>query len=434
MGSLKIVPRRLKGNVNIPPSKSMAHRAVICAALSAGECIISNINLSDDIKATIKGMISLGADINILEGNKIRVIGAFNNENADKIDKNAIIDCNESGSTLRFLVPISLLFDGVRRFVGRGNLGKRPLTTYYEIFDRQGIQYSAIDGELDLRVKGRLQGDDFYVRGDVSSQFISGLMFTLPLLERDSRIIITTELESKGYLDLTIDCMKKFGIEIENNNYKEFIIKGNQRYVARDYTVEGDYSQGAFFLCANAIENQVIIKGLDENSLQGDKEIVDILKRMGSFVGYQGDILVNTCMDGLKPTVVDASQCPDIIPVLTVALALAEGKSTVINAGRLRIKECDRLAAVATELNKLGAKIIEQENGLIIEGVKNFIGEAEVWSWKDHRIAMMLAIAATRCENPIILKDWECVAKSYPHFFEDYNKLGGEVHEWSLGK
>lgn len=431
MADLKIYPSKLKGEVKIPPSKSMAHRAIICAALSDGLCIIENIDYSDDIIATIDAMNSLGAKI-VKHKDYIEVIGAYGSD--EKPQETRIIDCNESGSTLRFLVPISLLFKGSSKFIGRGNLGKRPLTTYYNIFERQGIEYSYEEGNLNLVINGELNPGTFEVEGNVSSQFITGLLFTLPLLKEDSKIIITTEMESKGYIDLTLRAMNDFGVEIINNNYREFIIKGNQKYKARNYRVEGDYSQAAFFLCADSLGNDVLCKDLDLNSLQGDKEVIDILERM-NVVFNANDIGVKGTTNGeLASTVIDGSQCPDIIPVLTSVAALTKGTTEIINAGRLRIKECDRLAAVTSELNKLGAKIIEKEDGLVVTGVEKLQGGVEVWSHKDHRIAMTLAIASTRCEEPIVIKDYECIAKSYPNFFEDFKALGGNVHEWNVGK
>ena len=428
MQGIKINNSKLKGIVKVPPSKSMAHRAIICAALGSGVSTIENIDYSDDINATIDGMISLGASIK-KDGDKLTIIGAFNKE----AKRNAVrtIDCNESGSTLRFLVPVSLLFDGMTKFVGRGNLGKRPLDAYYNIFKEQGVKYSTVDGRLSLLVKGKLDSGEFTLAGNISSQFITGLLFALPLLEGDSKIILTTELESKGYIDLTLACMKDFGIYIENNNYREFIIKGNQGYVSRDYRVEGDYSQGAFYLCADALGSEVEVQDLRKDSLQGDKEIIEILERMGAKFNY-GDKLSCNPSNELVSTVIDGSQCPDIIPVISLVAALSKGTTEIINAGRLRIKECDRLKAVATELNKLGANIEEKEEGLVIHGVQELEGGVEVWSWKDHRIAMTLAIASTRCKNPIIIKDYDCIAKSYPKFFEDYKMLGGAVDEWSL--
>lgn len=435
MGNYKVYPGKLKGEVKIPPSKSMAHRAVICAALSDGLCRVSNIDYSDDIIATIEAMKSLGAVIT-KKDDYLEVVGIKSEQNNiyDSVASERIIDCNESGSTLRFLVPIAALFKGVNKFVGRGNLGKRPLDTYYRIFDEQGIRYLYKEGVLDLRTEGRLKAGEFKVKGNISSQFITGLLFTLPLLDGDSKIVITTEMESKGYIDLTLSAMRDFGIEIINNDYKEFVIKGNQTYVSRDYRVEGDYSQAAFFLCGDALSSEVVVNDLKRDSLQGDKEVIDILERMGVKIENKGAGLIGTINDELKCTVVDGSQCPDIIPVVSLVACLCRGTTEVINAGRLRIKECDRLAAVTSELNKLGAKITEKEDGLIIEGVSKLKGGCTVWSHKDHRIAMTIAIASTVCEEPIIIKDYECVSKSYPEFWNDFKNVGGVFNEWNVGE
>ncbi|MCR4945263.1 MAG: 3-phosphoshikimate 1-carboxyvinyltransferase [Clostridium sp.] len=434
MTYLKINPGKLKGNVKIPPSKSMAHRAVICAALSDGISKISNVEFSDDIIATINAMRALGAVINETEDEHLEVRGINYNNVIPTRDFKRVVDCNESGSTLRFLIPISLAFEGVTRFIGRGNLGKRPLDTFYNIFDKQGIDYTFKEGELDLIVSGLLKADTFEVRGDISSQFITGLLFTLPLLDGDSKIVITTELQSKGYLDLTLSAMKDFGVEVINNNYKEFIIKGNQKYKAREYRVEGDYSQGAFFLVADALGSQVEILDLKEDSLQGDRAVIDVLSKMGVNIETNEGLVSGKADKRLNSLVIDGSQFPDIIPILALAASLAEGRTEIVNAERLRIKECDRLNAVTLELNKLGAKITEKQDGLIIEGVEKLKGGVEVWSHKDHRIAMTLAIASTMCDEPIILKDYECVSKSYPNFFDDFKLVGGTFDEWSLGK
>lgn len=423
MKKVIITPSKLKGSVKIPPSKSMAHRAIICASLSKGESVISNIDFSEDIIATMEGMKSLGANIKV-EKDKLII----NGENILKDSNYKVIDCNESGSTLRFLVPISLIKDNKVNFIGRGNLGKRPLKTYYEIFEEQEIKYSYEEEKLDLNIEGSLKGGEFKVKGNISSQFISGLLFTLPLLKEDSKIIITTELESKGYIDLTLDMIEKFGVTIKNNNYREFLIKGNQSYKPMNYKVEGDYSQAAFYFSAGALGSEINCLDLDLSSYQGDKECIEILEEMGARLIGNKEESLSIIHGNLNGTIIDASQCPDIIPVLTVVAALSKGETRVINGERLRIKECDRLNAICTELNKLGADIKELKDGLIINGVKELIG-GEVYSHKDHRIAMSLAIASTRCKGDVIIREPDCVKKSYPGFWEDFKSLGGILRE-----
>lgn len=433
MENVKITPSNLKGEINIPPSKSLAHRAVICAGLSEGLSKVENIIFSEDIKATIKGMESLGVivediseDTENLERRKLHVKGC----SELKLVKDTI-DCIESGSTIRFLIPLSLLTGGEVTFKGRGKLVSRPLNIYYDIFEKQGISYKTNNGELPLTVKGLLKPDTFYVKGNVSSQFITGLMFTLPFLEGDSKIVMTTELESKGYVDLTLDCLDKFGIKVENKDYKEFVIEGNQKYSNRDYRVEGDFSQAAFWIVAGIIGANIKCKDLNINSLQGDKAILDIVTAMGANLEISEDY-IEVKASKTKGVVIDASECPDLVPILSVLGALSEGTTKIINAERVRIKECDRLNAMATELRKVGADIEETQDGLIITG-KPMLKGGIVDSWNDHRIAMAMAVASIRCEEPVIITDSKAVKKSYPQFWKDFQMLGGVIDEWSLG-
>lgn len=422
----KIEPNKLKGKINIPPSKSISHRGIISAALSIGESNIYNVIFSDDIMATCHAMENLGAEIERLGHNSLKIKGKF----PIKL-KNKIIDCKESGSTLRFLIPISLLSGEKVIFTGRGKLVSRPLDTYYKIFDKQGINYTNNNGNLPLELKGKLNPSTFKIKGNISSQFITGLMFTLPLLHGDSKIEITNELESKGYVDLTIEMLNRFGIKIENDNYKEFNIKGNQKYTNQDYKVEGDFSQAAFWLVGGILGENIQSNDLNINSIQGDKVILDLIREMG------GDIRINhssveTISSKTKGIIIDASQCPDIVPILTVLAALSQGQTRIINAARLRIKESDRLKAISTELNKLGADIKELEDGLVINGKESLKGGV-VDSWNDHRIAMALAIASIKSTGDISITNSDVVNKSYPHFWEDFKSLGGKIHEFNMG-
>lgn len=421
MSQIKITPTQLNGTVAIPPSKSMAHRAIICAALAKGKSRIDHIEYSQDILATITAMQALGAQIETFEDY------LFIDGTATGSQRECQIDCKESGSTLRFMVPVSLIHENHVRFIGEGNLGKRPLNVFYDIFDEQEISYQYQNGILDLMIQGQLKAGEFKVPGNVSSQFISGLLFALPLLEGNSKIIITSKLESIGYIDLTLQMLENFGIVITHDHYQEFHITGRQSYKAHDYYVEADYSQAAFYLVAGALGNSVALKGLNLDSLQGDKEAIDILKRMGATLTKEAD-LIKVEAKQLKATTIDGSQCPDVIPVLALAASLAEGTTIIEHAERLRIKECDRLAAVASELTKLGAKITETTDGLIIEGVSQLQG-GQVSAWADHRIAMTLAIASTCAQTEVIIDNKECVKKSYPSFWQDFEQLGGMTSE-----
>lgn len=426
MENVRITPSPLRGEINIPPSKSLAHRAVICAGLSEGISNISNIIYSQDIKATIEGMKSVGVKVES-EDKSVNVKG----KSPLELIKNTI-DCIESGSTLRFLIPIGLLTGEEVAFNGRGKLVTRPLNVYYEIFKKQGIEYVTNEGGLPLKVKGKLKPDIFYVKGNISSQFITGLMFVLPLLNEDSKIVMTTELESKGYVDLTIDCLKEFGVEVQNKDYREFYIKGNQQYKNRDYRVEGDFSQAAFWIVAGILGSSIKCKDLNINSLQGDKVILDIVREMGAKLEIkEGCIEVKNSVT--KGITIDASECPDLVPILSVLGAVSEGTTKIINAERVRIKECDRLKAMVTELSKIGAEVEELHDGLVIRGKKSLKGGI-VDSWNDHRIAMAMAVASIKCEGSLVITNSKVVNKSYPHFWEDFKMLGGTVDEWSMGE
>ncbi|WP_346879089.1 3-phosphoshikimate 1-carboxyvinyltransferase [Clostridium sp. UBA7791] len=427
MDKIIIKPKLLKGNIVVPSSKSLGHRGIIAAALSRGISRVDNIQLSKDIEATMEIMKELGAVVNI-EDQNLYIDGRKMFSYEKKLD----LRCRESGSTLRFLIPLALTKDGDYIFHGEGKLISRPLEPYYEIFEEKGIKYSREEDGLPLKVSGKLTSGTYRVRGDISSQFITGLLFSLPILEGNSRIQITTKLESKGYIDLTLDTLKDFGIEIENNNYKEFNIRGAQKYNSRNYYVEGDYSQGAFFLVAGALGSSIVCSGLNKDSLQGDKVILDILEAMGCNV-EESEEGIKVKPSKTKGIEIDASNCPDLVPVLTVLASLSEGETKIVNAKRLRIKECDRLHAITKELNKLGANIIGLEDSLIISGVNELKG-GEVDSHNDHRIVMALAIAATRANGDVIINNPSAVEKSYPNFFKDYFKLGGEGDEFNYRK
>jgi len=424
MSDIIITPSTLRGTVCVPTSKSVSHRAVICAALAEGTSKLRGILVSDDLIATIAAMEAFGAVIRQEEGNLI-ITGTD-----CKNPLQQMIDCNESGSTLRFLIPLGLNGQ-TTTFCGRGKLVDRPLHDYFNILNKQLIPYQTTDGHLPLSVTGVLKPGKFHLRGDVSSQFVSGLLFALPRLAGDSSIIITTAMESKGYIDLTLSMLERFGINIINQNYQEFIVPGNQTYKSTDYHAEGDYSQVAFWLAAGTLGDPICCSGLNPNSLQGDKVIIDLIKEMGGKL-TQGENSIESSPAITKGIVIDASQCPDLVPILTVLAAVSDGTTQIIRAGRLRIKECDRLQAMSQELNKLGAHVEEHEDSLTIHGRPHLTG-GTVHSWHDHRIAMALAIASIACQQPVTIKHSECVSKSYPNFWQDFKMLGGEINECHLG-
>jgi len=404
---ITINPKKLSGKVMVPPSKSVSHRAIICASLAKGKSLVKNIKYSQDIEATLDCMSAMGMTYERYEDSlTINGIDVFNS--------NGILSMNtrESGSTIRFLIPMALLCSETVEVTGSEKLMQRPLKPYFDIFDTKGIKYSYEGNKLKL--SGKLTSGTYEIAGDVSSQFISGLLFALPLVEGNSIVKITTALESIGYVDLTLDMLKNFGIEIINNDYKEFIIKGNQSYKAMDCTVEGDYSQAAFYEVAKVLGNDIQCLGLNENSSQGDKEILSIVEKVK-----------NNGLNGIK---IDVKDIPDLVPILTVLGTFCKGTTEIYNAARVRIKESDRLESTTCELRKLGAKITELPDSLIIEGTGKLKGGV-VDSWNDHRIAMALAIASTICEEPVTITCAESVNKSYPHFWEHFKSIGGNINE-----
>ena len=426
---IKIKSSTLNGTIEIPPSKSYSHRAVIAAALAENsrKSKIDNLKFSVDITTTTDIMENWGAKIKRFES-ALEIIG----NDGKVVPKDKYVQCNESGSTIRFLIPIGITDENELIFDGNGKLVDRPLDSYYRIFDKQGIFYKNENGKLPLTVNGKLKAGNYEIDGNISSQFITGLLYALPLLDGDSKLTINKNLESKGYIDLTLEILKLAGIKIVNNNYKSFDIKGNQIYKPFDYTVEGDYSQVAFWIVAGIIsankDNEVKCLHVNKNSLQGDREIIEIVERMGANIETFDDyVLVRPSKT--KGTIIDISQCPDIGPILTVLGALSEGETRIINGERLRIKESDRITSIKTELNKLGANVAEEGDSLIIQGVEGFAGGVTVNAWNDHRIAMSLAIASTRCKKEIILEEAESVRKSYPHFWDDFVRMGGEIEK-----
>lgn len=409
---------KLHGSIPAQPSKSMAHRLIICGALSDNDCTIDNIIMSDDIAATLSCVHALGVASYFHKKSK-NVLHLQNKPRPTH--EHVEINCRESGSTLRMILPVAAVFSDSVTYTGQGRLLERPMEPYAEAFSANGMEY---EGNT---VKGRLRPGVYSLRGDVSSQFISGLLMALPLLEGDSEIRLTTALESAGYVDMTLSALKLAGINIEEtgNGYK---VPGGQKYKLRDCVCEGDYSHAAFFAVAGALsEEGVTVKGLSSSSQHKDKAIYDILAKMGAIVEADGSSI--TVKGGsLKGIDADVSDTPDIVPVLAVAMAAAEGTSRITGGERLRLKESDRIATVCENLLKLGCDVTETADGMIINGGKRLKGCA-VSSFNDHRIAMSMAVAAALCDGEIELDDGQCVKKSAPQFWDEFKKLGGKAHE-----
>ncbi len=393
---VKISPSQAFGRVKAPPSKSMAHRLLICGAFSK-QSVISGVAFSKDIEATLGCLKALGARINI--ENDIVTIGGIDINNPPNDNK---MFCNESGSTLRFLIPLCLLFGHSFTLGGSQRLMERSLSVYDEICKNQGITFS--QSATSLSLCGKLSAGKYTVRGDISSQFISGLMFALPLLQHDSIIEITGKLESASYLNLTVKALADFGVQITRYDERTFYIKGNQTYKSRKLKVEGDYSNAAFLEAFNLIGGNVAVSNLSKISAQGDR----VYKKM---------------MDEIRegtPTL-DISDCPDLAPVLIASAALKNG-AVFTGTHRLKIKESDRGAAMAEELSKFGCDITVFENKIVVPKCKMYSPKLPLSSHNDHRIAMALSVIASVYGGEIY--GAQAVSKSFPDYFEKLNSLG----------
>ena len=415
MTNITLMPSSLRGTVTAPPSKSDVHRAIICAALAKGESVVSPVAYSQDILATLDCIKALGAKVTT-DGERVIIDGS----STFSVDS-AALDCRESGSTVRFFIPVAAAGGVNAVFSGKGRLPQRPLGVYTELLPGHGVECKT-PGGLPFEISGRLAPGVFKVPGDISSQFITGLLFALPLLSGDSVIKLTSKLQSKGYIDMTIDVMRRFGVTVTQMD-GDYFIKGGQSYIPTDYTTEGDWSQAAFFLVGAALGGDVTVESLRLDSRQGDKEIADLLRRFGAEV-EDTDSGVRCKSKSLSGIDIDASQIPDLVPVLSVCAAFAKGTTRIYNAARVRLKESDRLAAMKNALSGCGADIEETDDGLIING-KDTICGGFADGCNDHRIVMSMAIAALRCTDSVTVSDKESITKSYDDFFEDYRALGG---------
>lgn len=390
----------VKGGVWAPPSKSMAHRMLIGAGLSAGTSIIKGISGSEDVLATIDCLRALGAKCE-LEGDVVTVVGT----DVSDIPENAELKCRESGSTLRFLIPLCLMSGKNVTLSGSEYLFSRPLNVYEEICRKQGMEYNLSSGKLSLC--GVLQGGDFRIRGNISSQFITGLLYALPLLDCDSTITLIPPVESLSYINLTVQALKVFGVEVKWQDERTIYIKGNQQYKAVNTTVEGDYSNAAFFEALNTLGGEVEVLGLDPESLQGDKVYEKHFPSLSKGM----------------PTI-NISDCPDLGPVL-FAVAAAKHGAVFTGTRRLRLKECDRAEAMADELKKFGVAVSVKEDSVVVYP-HDFHEPYEVISGhNDHRIVMAMAVLMTTTGGEI--EGAEAVRKSMPDFFEKLKSVGAEV-------
>jgi 3-phosphoshikimate 1-carboxyvinyltransferase len=444
----KIISRFPKGEITPPPSKSLSHRAVICAllagmnaadvlsspfrpltlnpssALAGGGCV-ENFARSDDVDATLAGMSALTGIETRLDGNTLRLsehVGATapGRPNITAPDR-PNIDCDESGSTLRFLLPIAAAVGRGAVFTGRGRLLHRPLEAYEKVFAEGGAIFERDDERV--TVKGPLKSGSYSLPGDVSSQFVSGLLLALPLLDGGSEVRVSAPLESKQYVDMTIGVMAAFGVGVEadcdTGGELIYRVRGGQRYRPARFRVEADFSQAAFFLAAAALGADVRVAGLSPESAQGDKVILDALREAGASVIWKDGVVSVSASKRLSAITFDARDAPDLVPPVAALCCFCDGVSRIVNAARLRLKESDRLRALTSELRKLGAEAEESGDSLSITGAERLKGGGAD-AWGDHRIAMAVAAAAIRCDNPVQLTGWGSVSKSYPNFWRDF--------------
>ena len=413
-------PARIGGTVSAPPSKSMAHRAVLCSALAKGTSHIENLEFSKDISATLAAAGQLCARVEsgpadaLVEG-----LGHFRPVFGP-------VDCCESGSTLRFLIPLASLTGQSITFVGRGRLMERPQSVYETLYREQNLHFEQANGQL--TVAGSLRSGEYTLAGNVSSQFISGLLFVLPLLAGDSTLHLIPPVESRSYIEMTRAAQAAFGVTSHWLDDTTLCIPGGQQYHPRDYIVEGDYSQAAFLAVLGAVKGGITLTGLAAETLQGDAAILDILRRCGAkFTRTEAGLVFEQAP--LHGVDIDLADCPDLGPVLMVLGLLCEGTTVIRNAERLRIKESDRIAAMEAELRACGG-VLESEGGTItVHGCADRLHAPAgvLHGHNDHRVVMSLAVLALSTGIPLTVDDAEAITKSWPNFFEAIKPLGAEV-------
>ena len=420
MADGRILPGQIRGELSAPPSKSAAHRALICAALARGESSVSPIAPSEDMAATLQVLTAMGVRAQHREEEILIRGGAYTAQPV-------VLGCGESGSTLRFLLPVAAALGVPATFTGRGRLPQRPIGVLAQQMQAHGVQFSGF--QMPFSIQGQLSPGEFLLPGDVSSQFITGLLFALPLLEGDSRITIAGPLQSAGYVQMTLDSLRESGIRV-NILADGWTVPGGQHYLPHPRTVEGDWSNAAFWLCAGAIGGGVRVTGLRNDSLQGDKEVFALLERFGAQVSWDAHAV---CVQSapLRGIAIDAGPIPDLVPILAVTAAFAQGETEIYNAARMRLKESDRLASTAALINHLGGRAEEFPDRLVIHGGGLLGGRVD--GAGDHRIVMSAAIAGLFCRQPVFIQGIEAVKKSYPDFFTKFSSLGGNFHAIHLG-
>ena len=399
---------KLKGKVDVIDSKSEAHRKLICSLLGFEKTAIDCKNKSEDIKATIDCMKALGAEV-LQSENRIFI------DSEKRLNDKVVLNCRESGSTLRFFIPIVCALGLNATFIGEGRLPERTNVVLIEVLSKHGCEFDKPDG-LPLSVKGKLTSGIYEIPGDISSQYISGLLFALPMLDGDSLIKISGKTESAPYIELTIEALSEFGIQVDFDKAKnEIKVFGNQKYKSpENVNVNGDWSNGAFWLCLSEFNgNEITVGNLKNDSSQGDRAVVEIIKKIKN--APQGEVVT-----------IDCRQIPDLVPVLSVFACSRIGETVFIGCERLKIKESDRIKTTVDMINNLGGSAEETADGIKINGNGRLIG-GPVCCFNDHRIAMSSAVASSLCDGDVVIQGAECVKKSYPNFFEEFERLGGQI-------
>jgi 3-phosphoshikimate 1-carboxyvinyltransferase len=412
-----VEPSGIKGQIKAPASKSMTQRAIAAALLADGQSIIHNPSYCDDSLAAMSIAVGLGARLEPLAGElKINGSGAL---------KEPKLNCGESGLAIRMFSPIAALYPAEITMVGANSLKKRPMGMIEEALKQLGVKCTSTGGFLPLTIQGPIVGGNIEIDGSVSSQLLTGLLMALPLADNDSEIKVKN-LRSKPYIDMTLQILRSFGIAIHNSEYTLFKIPGNQKYIPQIYTVEGDWSGGAFLLVAGAINGHLTVNGLSMSSMQSDISVINALEKAGAKI-KTSENHIEISKSELKSFDFDATESPDLFPPLVALASYCDGVSNIKGVSRLIHKESDRAATLKEEFGKLNIKIEINDDVMSVTGGRP--QGAHVESHEDHRIAMAVAVTALRATGKVYIRDSQCVVKSYPGFFDDLRSLGALIHE-----
>ncbi len=412
-----ISPSTINGAIHAPSSKSMMQRCIVAALLGEGQTSIMNPSLCDDTLAALRIAEQLGATVT-LEKERVRISGGFN-------PKEEVLNCGESGLGIRMFSAVSALHHSPVILTGLGSLENRPVGMVEQPLSELGVECETANGFIPVRVKGPMKGGKARIDGSTTSQFLTGLLMSLPVVNKDSELLVRN-LNSKPYINVTLKVLQDFGIEVENQAYNRFLIKGNQQYKAREYEVEGDWSSAAFLLTAGALNGSVQVTGIQPDSPQADRKILDALEMAGAKVSIKGETVeVNT--GDLVPFRFDATECPDLFPPLVALAAHCKGVTVLTGINRLGSKESNRALVLQKNFANLNVRIDLEKNQMIIHGGR--VEGGSIHASNDHRIVMAAAIAGILTDGKIEIIGSDCVSKSYPHFFDDYLKMGGVTDE-----